>query len=115
MNYEFLPEDPSAAITRNPEDRLAVCRPANAQLAIETARRIARMQKEGGLSPEKAVARFQQMITDQDYTFVGYLAADSKTVEDETGNRIGTIKPGDSFCKMQTVPHAQSVHLDEPP
>jgi hypothetical protein len=129
MNYVFCPKckglhpegDPcfqtttTQAAAKNPADRLVVCRPANAQLAIETATRIARMQKENGLSPEKAAARFQQMILEQDYTFVGYLGENGKTVEDEIGNHVGTINPGDSFCKMKTVPHAQSVHLDEPP
>lgn len=124
MKYELCPEckglhpegepcfvETTPATAKNLDERLMVCRPANPQQAIETARRIARMQKENSLSPEKASVRFQQMLQEQDYTFVGYLGEDRRTVEDTLGKAIGTIKPGDSFCKMKTTASAQGIHL----
>lgn len=90
-------ETPAAEFTaENPE--LAVIRPRDPALALETAKRIAAEHAAGRLSDEEADRQFNEMLRAQPYTFVGLVRGGSSEVLDpRTGLTIGHVEPGDSF------------------
>ncbi len=73
--------------------RLMIARPQDPQKAIRIAKEAAR---------DNHVARLANLMDEvgiETYTIVGYLSQDESIV-DESGKRIGAIRPGDSFVTI---------------
>lgn len=73
-----------------------VLRPEKPALAVATALSLKRRLDAGEISPEIYRARFQEMLTEQPYRFVGYLGSNGQVL-DEDGRVIGCVEIGDSF------------------
>lgn len=71
--------------------RLGVLRPKDPEQALATAYTI-----QGIADPEEASRQFNEMLSHQNYTFMGLLGPDGRIL-DEKGWAIGRCAPGDSF------------------
>jgi hypothetical protein len=87
-------------------EKLMVARPADPQLALKHGRELVAQMKSGEVSKEDGETRFNQILYLQPYTFVGYYAADTKSILNAEGWAIGKIKPGDSFVGFDVVGEA---------
>lgn len=83
---------------------LAVLRPADAKLAVKTARKIAKKNQRGTIDNVEANKRFQAMLGQQEYRFVGILdrkkvgkGVKPRILDPRTGQPIDHLKMGDSF------------------
>lgn len=81
-------------------ERLRVVRPQDPQLALKKVREL---QQEEGLERAELEKRFNALLCEQPYTFVGYYARDRKSILDEKGWAIGKMRPGDSFVGGEIV------------
>lgn len=78
---------------------LAVIRPDNPALAIRLANEA--LAKQDGHAFERILVDVQ--ASGSRYTFAGWLSKDRSHVVDETGKRIDTLKPGDSFVDSDAL------------
>jgi hypothetical protein len=91
---------------------LAVLRPKDPKLAIKTARKIAKKERLGTINKVESNRRFQAMLGQQEYRFVGVLEEKSKKpriLDPRTGEAIDHLRLGDSF-----VPYMQLVRAQTP-
>jgi hypothetical protein len=84
-------------------ERLFVVRPQDPRLAIEVVRELAAKMRSGEVSQEDGERQFNEILTKQPYTFVGYYASDRKNILDAKGWAIGKMRPGDSFVGSEVV------------
>lgn len=90
---------------------LAVIRPADPQAAIAEARRIVRAGEAGDLSPEQQDVAFQEMLTMQEYRFMGIACIDGVSLLNHDHTKVvgDSMKPGDSFTPYEALMEAQGV------
>lgn len=87
---------------------MAVIRPKDPGLAIEAARKVAEDQNLGLISRDEAHSRFNEILSMQEYTFLGLLGP-KQEVLDQEGNVIGQMQPGDSFVPYTQLAAAAEV------
>lgn len=98
---------------------LAVLRPADASLAIKTARKIAKKNQRGIIDNVEANRRFQAMLGQQEYRFVGILdrkkvgkGVKPRILDPRTGQMIDHLRIGDSFVPYMEL--VRAVATEEP-
>lgn len=79
-------------------EQLAVARPRRPAVALAVAQVALQHQDEPILSK----------LPDDDYTVMGWLAADGMSVVDDDGDRIGELQPGDSLVSLRSGDGAPS-------
>jgi hypothetical protein len=79
-------------------EQLAVARPRRPAVALAVAHVALQHQAES----------FLRELPDDDYTVVGWLAADGASVVDDDGNRTGKLQPGDSLVSLTSGPKPTS-------
>lgn len=95
---------------------MAVIRPEDPDAAVAEAREIQRAQDAGEITPEQAGQRFDEMLTLQEYRFVGIASRDVHPGRgpylldaDYTRIKDGYMEPGDSFVPYDDVLRVQQA------
>lgn len=86
-------------------DRLFVVRPQDPYLAIQLTRALIAAK----LPTAEAELQFSKIMHSQPYTFVGFYAKDLKSILDDKGWKVGSMKPGDTFVGFDLVNEEPTV------
>jgi hypothetical protein len=98
---------PPAPLIRDGE-MLAVVRPEDPERAMATVRQIMEDEQSGRVAPEESERRFNGMLSEQPYTFVGIAGNNgSLFVLDESGEAKpiegAQMQPGDSMVPLSSL------------
>ena len=94
---------------------VAVIRPADPALALRlTAEWKVRVESGAYPTAEEQEEAFREILEHQPYQFIG-LQGKSDRVLDKAGNRLGKIKPGDSFVSFEQLMQSMAIAAKETP
>jgi len=84
---------------------MAILRPADPKAALAEARRIHRESNEGKLTSEETQDQLDQMLTAQEYRYMGIACMDGVSLLNHDYTKIvgDSMKPGDSFAPYDQV------------
>lgn len=91
---------------------MAILRPQDAAKALAMVNEITQAEAAGDITPEEAQQRFNDVISAQPYTFEGLPTKDGDLVDPETGEKVGRVKPGDSFLDFEDVKKIVALNLN---